>query len=181
MPRHPRRRRSSTSRRAADRLPNDAVELPLTGPGGVRYFVTPTGQVWSLKGGRRPAARQLKPVRCGAPPHYAWVWVPAQVSVHSLVAAAFLGPRPSPAHHVMHLNGDVRDNRVANLRYGSPAEHVRYDLTVRSRKPSRPLTDAERKCAREFRQAGQSLSAIARNLNRSYTAVQRLTCDTAPR
>lgn len=174
-------RRSRTPCQTADSLPNDAVELPLPGAGGVRYFVTPSGQVWSRKGGRRPVARQLKPVRCGAPPHYAWVWVPTQVTVHSLVAAAFLGPRPSPAHQVMHLNGDVQDNRLANLRYGSPAEHVRYDLAARSRKPPRPLTNAERKRARDLRQAGRSLSAIARDLSRSYTAVQRLISDAAPR
>lgn len=36
--------------------------------------------------------------------------------VHSLVAAAFIGPRP-PRHHVDHINRKRDDNRAANLRY----------------------------------------------------------------
>lgn len=37
-------------------------------------------------------------------------------NVHSLVAAAFLGPRPDGTE-VCHINGDGHDNRASNLRY----------------------------------------------------------------
>lgn len=37
-------------------------------------------------------------------------------TVHSLVAAAFIGPRPLK-HDIAHNNGDKKDNRVSNLRY----------------------------------------------------------------
>ena len=40
---------------------------------------------------------------------------------HSLVAAAYLGPRPE-GMDVMHINHDRKDNRPANLRYGSRSE-----------------------------------------------------------
>lgn len=43
--------------------------------------------------------------------------------VHSLVAEAFLGPRP--AHLVVrHLNGNNKDNRLENLVYGTHAENA---------------------------------------------------------
>jgi hypothetical protein len=42
-----------------------------------------------------------------------------------LVAAAFLGPRPNK-HHVCHNNGDATDDRLCNLRYGTPQENA-YD------------------------------------------------------
>lgn len=39
--------------------------------------------------------------------------------VHHLVAEAFLGPKPSPAHVVCHRNDNGRDNRAANLYWGT--------------------------------------------------------------
>jgi hypothetical protein len=44
-------------------------------------------------------------------------------TVHSLVALAFLGPRP-PGLEVCHDNGDPRDNRPGNLRHGSHASNM---------------------------------------------------------
>lgn len=40
-------------------------------------------------------------------------------TVHGLVAAAFLGPRPSARHTVNHKNGDKLDNRLTNLEYAT--------------------------------------------------------------
>lgn len=44
------------------------------------------------------------------------------VKVHILVAEAFLGLRPD-GHQVLHGNADKTDNRVANLRWGTPKEN----------------------------------------------------------
>lgn len=41
------------------------------------------------------------------------------VTVHSLVAAAFIGPRPAGAY-ICHNDDDPRNNNVGNLRYDSP-------------------------------------------------------------
>lgn len=43
-------------------------------------------------------------------------------SVHSLVAAAFLGPRPNGLH-VLHRNDDKEDNSATNLYYGTNADN----------------------------------------------------------
>lgn len=45
------------------------------------------------------------------------------VRVHSVVALAFLGPRPHGLH-VCHSNGDRLDNRASNLRYDTPKANV---------------------------------------------------------
>ncbi len=44
--------------------------------------------------------------------------------VHSLVAAAFIGPRP-PAADVRHLDGDPTNNCATNLAYGTRSENNR--------------------------------------------------------
>lgn len=44
--------------------------------------------------------------------------------VHSLVALAFLGPRPPDKPHIRHLDGDKVNNAVDNLAYGTASENV---------------------------------------------------------
>lgn len=44
------------------------------------------------------------------------------VSVHGLVLAAFVGPRPTDME-CRHLNGDPLDNRLENLKWGTRAEN----------------------------------------------------------
>lgn len=43
--------------------------------------------------------------------------------VHSLVAEAFIGPRPEGSV-IRHLNGDPQDNRPENLRWGTVSENM---------------------------------------------------------
>lgn len=44
------------------------------------------------------------------------------ISVHTLIAETFLGPRP-PGAVIRHLNDIPTDNRVSNLAYGTPREN----------------------------------------------------------
>lgn len=44
-------------------------------------------------------------------------------SVHSVVAAAFIGPRPN-GYEVRHINGQPGDCRAANLEYGTRSENA---------------------------------------------------------
>lgn len=68
----------------------------------------------------------------GSPDHggYLRVSLPygrRKVSVHSMVMAAFKGPRPGN-FHIDHINGIKADNRLANLRYASKSanEHNKH-------------------------------------------------------
>jgi hypothetical protein len=47
-----------------------------------------------------------------------------RVAVHRMVAEAFLSPRPSPEHEIRHLNGDRKDNRARNLKWGTRSENA---------------------------------------------------------
>ena len=70
----------------------------------------------------------------------------ANIKVHRLVAAAFLGPSPFPKAHVRHLDGDPLNNHVSNLAWGSASDNmqdmVRHGRTLRgTRSPHAKLTD----------------------------------------
>lgn len=57
-------------------------------------------------------------------------------TIHSLVAAAFIGPRPD-GHEVNHINGDKTDNRAANLEYVTPQENKAHSWNVIQHRPRR--------------------------------------------
>ncbi len=56
-------------------------------------------------------------------------------TVHCLVAQAFIGPRPTPKHHVAHSDGNQLNNHAGNLRYATCAENaadkVRHGTALR--------------------------------------------------
>ena len=48
--------------------------------------------------------------------------------VHTLVAEAFIGPRPAVGMECRHLNGDPSDNRPANLAWGTRSDQRLDDV-----------------------------------------------------
>jgi hypothetical protein len=44
--------------------------------------------------------------------------------VHRLVLLAFVGPPPEEGMYALHNNGDHSDNRLCNLRWGTPSENI---------------------------------------------------------
>src|SRR4051812_40020523 len=96
-------------------------------PGFPDYEVSNDGQVRSWKTWRgAPGPRILKPVRVrddrpsvvlyGDGRH-------ARREVHRLVMLAFVGPRPA-GMDIRHLDGDVQNNSIGNLAYGTRSENL---------------------------------------------------------
>lgn len=104
---------------------------PVVGYEG-QYEVSNLGRVRSLarevkngRGVRRLRERILKPRRRNQYGHAGVVLTGQRHrTVHSLVAEAFIGPRPEGLE-VRHLNGDRTDNRATNLAYGTRSENHR--------------------------------------------------------
>ena len=89
-------------------------------------------------------------------------------AVHQLVAKAFLGAAPSPAHEVAHRDGSKQNNHFTNLRWATTLENQRdrFRHGTHNRGEQHPqsklnATDIER--IRDRYRAGQSQTAIARD------------------
>lgn len=99
-------------------------------------------------------------------------------TVHGLVAAAFLGPRPS-GMHVCHGDDDPQNNHLTNLRYDTPSNnnldvvnHGRHPNAVKTHCPQGHLYDAantiwernatQRKCRACHRDRTRARRALAR-------------------
>lgn len=105
-----------------------------------------------------------------------------QVTVHKLVMAAFVGPRPD-GMEVRHLNGSPRDNRLTNLAYGTPSEnefdkvrHGTHHLSIRTHcKNGHEFDESNTKIlTRSNGRASRVCLACARDRNRKYEARLRL-------
>ena len=92
-----------------------------------------------------------------------------RVLVHSLVAAAFIGPRP-PGAMIRHLNDIGTDNRLENLAYGTYQENA-IDR-VRNRRSGAVLTDQEVRSIRH-RCKDESFEQVAEELNVARDTVRR--------
>lgn len=85
--------------------------------------------------------------------------------VHSLVAAAFIGPRPE-GHHVDHIDFDKLNNRPENLRYLPALEN-----SMRRCPNGRRSIDIA--TAKEMRLAGETYASIARRIGASSVGVMQ--------
>ena len=65
--------------------------------------------------------------------------------VHALVAAAFLGSRPSPAHEVNHKDGNRANNSADNLEWVTRAENERHAIDVLGKSHARGSANARAK------------------------------------
>lgn len=109
------------------------------------YCITSDGRIWSDLVHRGQAGRWMRPTPSGKgylAANLRQAGRPVRRYVHHLVAEAFLGPRP-PGLEVRHLNGDMLDNRLANLTYGTSAEnkvdtvrHGRHHNAVKTHCPA---------------------------------------------
>lgn len=113
-----------------------------------RYFVSRDGLV---RRRNKDGYRQLKALLDSG--GYAQVCLfdagkSRRVLVHALVAAAFLGPRPSDRHQINHRNGNKGDNRLENLEYLTRRQNLRHAIAAGlwprgQRNGATSLTDAD--------------------------------------
>lgn len=98
-----------------------------------------------------------------------------QASIHALVAAAFLGPRPLK-HDVSHVDGDKANNSVANLRYESHSENcVRRRAHGTERIPSSArLSEDQVRAIRAMRECGALQREIAEAFGVTQAHVSRV-------
>ncbi|MCT1363341.1 HNH endonuclease [Microbacterium sp. p3-SID131] len=96
--------------------------------------------------------------------------------VHSLVAAAFLGPRPD-GMQVAHSDGDRQNARLDNLRYATATENAtdkrRHGTdTPGERNGMHKLTDASVREIRRLRSQGAVQTDLAKKFGVSRAAIQ---------
>ena len=145
------------------------------------YLVREDGTVWST---RLPGAPRL--LRGKAPTKtlaYRRVSLgqAREVTVHRLVAEAFLGPCPD-GHEVRHLNGDKLDNRICNLAYGPRSQNV-LDTYIHRRGVGRnhgprhhwaKLTTDQVEAIRERRSRGEVLASLSREFGVCQSAISMI-------
>lgn len=101
------------------------------------------------------------------------------LTVHSLVAAAFIGPRPS-GHQVNHIDGDKLNNRVENLEYCTRSENMKHAFRTglqdnHGENHSRAkLNDIAIKEIRQRAGNGEKLVSIAKDYGIDQSAISRI-------
>jgi hypothetical protein len=98
--------------------------LPIPGFGEL-YFASSFGRIWSAPRPRTTGGfiRETKDNKGRCSVRLSVQGKPKTYRVHRLVTLAFYGPCP-PGLQVCHWNGHADDNRVVNLRYGTPSSNT---------------------------------------------------------
>lgn len=154
-----------------------------------RYEVTDDGRVRSLRFTNRMIDRKrvtpkiLKPT--AGTGNYLFVTLCRAGTVrthaiHRLVLQVFGGPSPRARMHAAHLDGNPRNNLIANLAWATPAENEAHkELHGRRKhgvqKPNARLTEALVIQMRERRASGESLISIGRDMGMSEGQVLPIT------
>ena len=102
-------------------------------------------------------------------------------TVHVLVCGAYHGPKPSPAHHAAHLDGDQRNNTAANLAWKLPvdneADKIRHGTYNHhgERNPHSLLRREDVEAIRAvYRQGGTSQEVLARQYGVRQEHISRI-------
>lgn len=102
-----------------------------------------------------------------------------RITVHRLVAAAFIGPRP-PGYQVNHKDGDKKNNRASNLEYVTASENIRHSFAIglqsnQGEKHSQAkLKEPDVLRIRELLALGLTQAEVARSYGITPSAVSRI-------
>ena len=151
-----------------------------------RYQISESGLVRSkdmvvnAKGGAKAArkGRLLKPIMKNS--GYYCVTLTngidrPQISVHRLVARAFIGECPIGLH-VLHGDGNRLNNHYTNLRYGTPADN-HEDTRLHGRRligGAHPRAKLGEKEVRFIRETDESIVALAKKFNISRAHIHSI-------
>lgn len=158
-------------------------------PGFAGYEVSNLGRVRSYRahggnrGGRMVAEPRMKTTRRHGN-GYLFVVLQADLgkarpqAVHTLVASAFLGPRPE-GFQVAHADGDKMNARLDNLRYATPRENAqdkqRHGTTCRGESDGNSkLTASQVRQIIAHCQAGQRQKDVAQLFGISQSQVSNI-------
>ncbi|MBK0095230.1 HNH endonuclease [Erwinia sp. S63] len=100
------------------------------------------------------------------------------VGVHQLVADAFHGPCPHGCQ-VRHLNGNPKDNRPSNLRYGTARENAADRMNHGtylggSNHPGAKLTGGQAAQIRRRRRCGEKVKDLAADFHVSTSTIESI-------
>lgn len=100
------------------------------------------------------------------------------VGVHQMVADAFHGPCPS-GMQVRHLNGNQKDNRPANLKYGTAQDNANDRMLHGtylggSNHHNAKLTGGQASAVRRRRRNGEKVKDLAADFNVSISTIESI-------
>ena len=84
------------------------------------------------------------------------------VTVHSLVAAAFIGPRPAKAD-IRHLDGKKKNCCLGNLAYGTRSQNIRDDYRTGARSSATNQRRTQKASRTKTARYGENWPALTAN------------------
>ena len=109
--------------------------------------------------------------KCG---HRSVVVAKKTVFVQSLVAAAFIGLKPSPLHFVCHVNGNKADNSASNLKWSTHSECMKQ--THIKRRSSQPRPIEYRKIGEDFWNSCENSDFLSKKLGIKRKYITSVCC-----
>jgi hypothetical protein len=105
------------------------------------------------------------------------------IRVHVLICLTFIGERPQ-GHHILHINGNPKDNRACNLRYGNAKENIHQaykDSGIGATRNQRLITfnGITKNCSEWSKELGGNCHLIQDRLREGWTIEKAVTtpCD----